>query len=115
MTSAAHAQLLGHVLTAGEDLLAALPLRGGLVGGEGALGVGTVQLWLLRPQLVGGASVAAVPLADVGPGSVRARRSGGVEVRLVLSGREVGFAVSADRPAAEEFLRALAQAQRTTS
>ncbi|WP_380170383.1 hypothetical protein ACFEMC_15055 [Kineococcus sp. DHX-1] len=115
MTAAAHAQLLGHVVGTGEDLLAALPLRAGLVGGEGALGVGTVQLWLSRPQLVGGASVAAVPLGDVGAGAVRERRFGGLELRLLLSGREVAFATSADRTAVEEFLRALAQAQRTTS
>ncbi|MEZ0491062.1 hypothetical protein AB2L28_02275 [Kineococcus sp. TBRC 1896] len=116
MTSGAHALLLGHVVGAGEDLLAALPLRGGLVGGEGALGVGTVQLWLARPQLVGGASVAAVPLGDVGAGTVRERRlGGGPELRLVLSGREVPFATSADRAAVEEFLRTLAQARRTAS
>lgn len=115
MTAAAHAQLLGHVVGAGEDLLAALPLRAGLVGGEGALGVGTVQLWLSRPQLVGGASVAAVPLADVGAGAVRERRFGGLEVRLVLSGREVAFATTAGRSAVEEFLQVLVRAQRTAS
>ncbi|MEZ0166155.1 hypothetical protein AB2L27_15455 [Kineococcus sp. LSe6-4] len=116
MSPTAHAQLLGHVVAAGEDLLAALPLRGGLVGGEGAIGVGTVQLWLSRPQLVGGASVAAVPLADVGAGAARERRfGGGLELRLVLSGREVAFATGAGRDAVEGFLRELARAQRTAS
>jgi hypothetical protein len=115
VSPAAQAQLLGHVVAAGEDLLVALPLRAGLVGGEGALGVGTVQLWLSRPQLVGGASIAAVPLGEVGAGDVRERRFGGIVLQLVLSGRPVQFATSADRAAAEEFLRVLAQAQRTAS
>jgi hypothetical protein len=99
--------LLGRMLQAGEQPVATLPLGRGVVGGAGALAVGTVGLWLAQPQLLGGPSVASTPLTAVGPSSCRASRFGGTVVEIELDGRRVRFSTPAARGDVEEFLRVL--------
>lgn len=99
--------LVGRMTQAGEQVLASLPLSAGLVGGAGALAVAGSSLWLARPQLVGGPSVASVPLADVGPGTVRVSRFGGRVLLLRLTGRDVKFSTPATADDVEGFLRIL--------
>jgi len=99
--------LLGRMLQAGEHPGATLPLGRGVIGGAGALAVGTVGLWLCQPQLLGGPSVASVPLSSVGPAACRTSRFGGVVLQVELSGRRVRFSTPAALGDVEEFLRAL--------
>ncbi|NAZ88502.1 hypothetical protein [Kineococcus indalonis] len=115
------ALLLGRMAQEGETPLAVLPLAtgplDGLLGsgsGGGALALSAQRLWLTRPQLVGGASVASLPLADVGAVDVRERRGplgGGVRVEVVVDGRPLRFSTRAGRAAADAFARALTTAR----
>ncbi|WP_432534023.1 hypothetical protein [Kineococcus arenarius] len=109
----AHAQLLGRMAQEGETPLAVLPITSGPFGGlsgSGVLAVGAVALWLAQPRLLGGPSVASVPLTSVGAVSARARRSplgagGGLRVEVVVDGRPLRFDTRAQRADVEEFVR----------
>ncbi|WP_432572341.1 hypothetical protein [Kineococcus sp. SYSU DK005] len=112
----AHAVLLGRMTQEGESPLALLPLSAGPLGnlsgaGAGALAVGTARLWLSQPQLVGGPSVASVPLGSVGAVGVRERRAlpalGALRVEVVVDGRPLRFSTRAGRAAVDAFARAL--------
>lgn len=83
-----HALLLGRMTGAGEAELARLALA------RGALALGEERLWLAQPQLLGGPSVASVPLQDVGDVTVTPRRGllgPRVDVEVVIAGRPVRF------------------------
>lgn len=101
------ALLVGRMTQAGETARTTLRLGAGLVGGAGALALGSRSLWLAQPQLMGGPSVASVPLAEVGPGSLRTSRWRGRVLVLSLNGREVRFPTPATAEEAGEFLRVL--------
>ncbi|WP_432493866.1 hypothetical protein [Kineococcus auxinigenes] len=109
----AHALLVGRMTQEGETPLAVLPIGSGPFGGlsgSGVLAVGAVRLWLAQPRLLGGPSVASVPLTSVGVVSVRAQRSllgagGGLRVEVVVDGRVLRFGTRAQRADAEEFAR----------
>ena len=118
-----HAALLGRMTQEGDTPLAVLPLApGALAGlpgagaGAGALAVSAARLWLSEPRLLGGPSVASVPLRSVGAVAVRERRGllggpGSLRVEVVVDGRPVRFATRAGEAAAEEFARAVATAR----
>ncbi|NAZ77920.1 hypothetical protein GTQ99_21280 [Kineococcus sp. T13] len=112
----AHALLLGRMGQEGDTPLALLPLAAGAragLGGTGALAVSATRLWLSQPQLVGGPSVASVPLSGVGALGVRARRGplgGGWRLELAVEGRVLRFTTRAERAAVDAFARALQQA-----
>lgn len=100
----AHALLLGRMTQAGETQLARLSLA------RGALALGDERFWLSQPQLLGGPSVASVPLEDVGAVTVRDQRSAfgpRVQVEVVIAGRTVRFRTAGDRAAAEAFVEVL--------
>ena len=109
----AHALLLGRMAQEGDTPLALLPLAAGAragLGGAGALAVSAGRLWLSQPQLIGGPSVASVPLGGVGPVGVRPRRGplgGGWRLELVVDGRPLRFTTRADRAVVDAFVRAL--------
>jgi hypothetical protein len=111
--TAARAVLGGRMAHSGETPLADLPLSGGALGGTGALAVGAERLWLAQPQLLGGPSVASVPLAEVGAVSCRPRRtrSGGTRITLEISGRRVDLVTPAGADEVSEFLRTLESAR----
>ncbi|GAB7192894.1 hypothetical protein NUM3379_36030 [Kineococcus sp. NUM-3379] len=112
---ASHALLLGRMAQEGDTPLAVLPLASGPFAGpsgSGVLAVSAARLWLAQPQLLGGPSVASVPLASVGAVGVRAPRgllgaAGSLRVELVVDGRPVRLRTRADRAAAEEFAQAV--------
>jgi hypothetical protein len=112
--SAARALLAGTMARDGESPLAELTLTGGAFGAAGALAVGPQRLWLALPQLLGGPSVASVPLADVGAASCRARPGllGGCRVRLEVAGRRVDLVSPAREGEVADFLRVLEAARR---
>ena len=109
----AHALLLGRMAQEGETPLALLPLAAGAragLSGSGALAVSATRLWLSQPQLVGGPSVASVPLSGVGGITARARRgplARGWRVELVVDGRPLRFTTRAERAAVDAFVRAV--------
>ena len=109
----AHALLLGRMGQEGDTPLALLPLAAGArvgTGGAGALAVSATRLWLSQPQLIGGPSVASVPLSAVGGIGVRPRRGplgGGWRVELVVDGRPLRFTTRAERAAVDAFVRAV--------
>lgn len=102
------ALLLGRMTGAGEAELARLALA------RGALALGPERLWLAQPQLLGGPSVASVPLHDVGAVTVVRRRGllgPRVEVEVVIAGRSVRFRAGGGADAAGragEFAAAVA-------
>ena len=114
-----HALLLGRMAQEGDTPLAFLPLAAGPFAGpsgSGVLAVGAARLWLAQPQLLGGPSVASVPLASVGAVGVRAPRAlfgvtGSLRVELLVDGRPVRLRTRGGRAAAEEFARAVATAR----
>lgn len=100
----AHALLLGRMTQAGEALLARLTLA------KGALALGEERLWLSQPQLLGGPSVASVPLEDVGAVTVADQRSAfgpRVAVEVVIAGRPVRFRAAGDRTVVDAFVEVL--------
>ncbi|WP_432483914.1 hypothetical protein [Kineococcus esterisolvens] len=118
----AHALLLGRMAQEGETPLAVLPVASGALAGlsgSGVLAVSARQLWLAQPRLLGGPSVAAVPLGAVGAVTVRAQRAlpgtaGGLRVEVVVSARPLRFTTRADRAAADAFARAVAAARQAS-
>lgn len=105
MVPTVDALLLGRMLQAGQTPL------GGLAVVRGALAVSDEQLWLSQNQLVGGASVGAVPLEEVGPVTVAARRGllgPSVHLSLRIAGKVVRFRARTEVAAAEEFARVVA-------
>ncbi|NAZ82154.1 hypothetical protein GTR02_10025 [Kineococcus sp. R8] len=112
----AHALLLGRLAQEGDTPLALLPVSGG-PRGDGALAVSSTRLWLTQPHLLGGPSVASVPLTSVGAVRVEATRGllgtgGGLRVELVVDGRPVRWRTRASREAADDFAAAVAAARR---
>ncbi|WP_432560969.1 hypothetical protein [Kineococcus sp. SYSU DK003] len=107
--SEVEATLLGRMTQAGERVLGTLALSAAFLGGSGALAVGSRNLWLAQPQLIGGPAVACVPLADVGAVSSRSsrRRRGATVLELQLAGRTVEFSTRAGADDVEQFLRTL--------
>jgi hypothetical protein len=110
-----HALLLGRMAQEGDTALAVLAISSGPLGGvtsSGALAVSRERLWLTQPQLLGGPSVASVPLASVGAATVTggrpllgAPRALRLEVRV--DGRPVRWRTLEPRESVDEFVRAL--------
>ena len=113
------ALLLGRMAQAGDTPLALLPLAPGPLGGgsgSGVLAVSSDRLWLAQPQLLGGPSVASVPLTTVEAVTVRGGgRFLGVEralqVEVVVDGRPLRLSTRVVREVAEDFARAVTRAR----
>jgi len=114
-----HALLLGRMAQEGEAALAALAVHAGPVGGatsSGALAVSRERLWLTQPHLLGGPSVASVPLATVGAVTVGGGRPflgapRALRLEVQVDGRPVRWRTLAPREAVEEFARVLTTAR----
>lgn len=114
-----HALLLGRMAQEGDTALAALAISAGPLGGatsSGALAVSRERLWLTQPHLLGGPSVASVPLASVGALTVGGGRPvlgapRALRLEVVVDGRPVRWRTLAPREAVEEFVRALTAAR----
>ncbi|NIZ92979.1 hypothetical protein [Kineococcus rubinsiae] len=114
-----HALVLGRMAQEGDTALAVLTVVSGPLGGttgSGALAVSRERLWLTQPQLLGGPSVASVPLASVGAVTV----SGGgtllgapraLRVEVVVDRNRLRFRTLAEREVAEAFAQAVADAR----
>jgi hypothetical protein len=114
-----HALLLGRMAQEGDTALGALAISTGPLGGatsSGALAVSRERLWLTQPHLLGGPSVASVPLASVGAVTVGGGRPllgapRALRLELVVDGRPVRWRTLAPREAVEEFVRVLTAAR----
>lgn len=112
--SDAAAYLLGRLVQEGREPLAVLRVTPGSLpslGGVHALAVTAGRLWLAQPRLLGGADVASVPLADVGPVTVRPGSRGRPRVAVEVGGRALRYR-GVDDVAACEALAAAVRAGR---
>jgi len=101
--------LTGHLVQEGRQplaLLTAAPGRWRRPDGAHVLAVTDGLLWLSQPRLVGGPSIASVPLGDVGTATLQERR-GRRRLQLVVHGRQLRWTALDDAEACRAFVTAL--------